>query len=82
MAADLPSIVASHMQTLGKVRRPKVARPDKPTSGPSGKAPGPLRPSGYRTALINGKWVLVPTGLRAGREDPALRPRITVTPIR
>ena len=40
-----------------------------------------IGPAGFRTQFVNGRWVLVPTA--AGRyADPALAPRVTVTPLK
>jgi hypothetical protein len=40
-----------------------------------------MKATGYKTQQINGKWVVVPTGFRKGKEDPALRPRVSVNPL-
>ena len=81
---DLATIIAQHM---AQAQRPAMVRatptPDRP---PAGRVPakpvGSMRPTGWTTRQINGEWVLVPTGWGKGREDPALRPRIEVVPVR
>ena len=51
-----------------KAAQPKLGAGKKPTAKP-----------GYKTARVNGKWVLVP--VNGGNADPALRPHIYVTPL-
>jgi hypothetical protein len=57
------------------------AQGTKPVKLPVRSAPRGMRATGYKTQQINGKWVVVPTGFRKGKEDPALRPRVSVNPL-
>jgi hypothetical protein len=68
------------------VHAAKSSRP-KPDLPPGAKRPPvklaaqkkPPGKPGYKTAFVNGKWVLVP--VNGGNSDPALRPRVYVTPL-
>jgi hypothetical protein len=73
-------ITPAIVHAVGKSRKqpdlpPGARRP--PVKLAAQKKP-PGKP-GYRTQQINGKWVLVP--INGGNSDPALRPRIYVTPL-
>lgn len=58
-------------------------KPDRPPSAGAVRSGhrGPIKPTKFATRKVNGKWVLVPVEFGPGREDPRLRPRVTVTPL-
>ena len=72
---DLTSLIIQQLAA----QQAAMPRPDKPPANIRRATPQP-KPPGYATRLVNGKWVLVP--INGGNKDPALVPRITVTPIR